>query len=256
MAQVSLDLPSPGDDRGEGEEALSAAVLKLLNEFGYSGTGGDSTGRISNDNLIATARIALTQLAGGVSYVGYKAIDTQETVASDSLVAATTPDRLSDVVIANDKSLLIVAYEGMLEPASVPGAVSYGLNMVLHLDGVSLKAYDIHNGDLNVQAFGAPEQQFENDVWQPYGSDAEIGMYGYPMTPTDYAGDSGPHIAGAGTLTGYDGTGFIPIYADAGTYDIEVRYEATSKDGGGFNTARNLKIKNRRLYAIVLKPGS
>lgn len=226
MGIINPDLPTPGDPRGHEETDMRNALAALLTEF----NGGIENANVANntlaaDKLVSALREALGLNSTGVVRRGKSIAATEHTRASTSYgplsgtsgVDAT--DEVRDVVLPTD-GLIFVHYTALAKSSALnAGRAALFLN-----DAVVVRP-------IGTGGFADSEAVF--------GS-----------TANDY--DFLTSIPNSGLLTiggaGNQGRGTSPLLADgpvlieaaAGTYDVAVRWRATS--GSVTAKERNLRV--------------
>jgi hypothetical protein len=221
--------PNLFSDVVENDEAIAHVVNGELTNANLSGTAGITGANIA-ESTITGAKLA-SPLAGAAKG---SIIATEESRENTSYGALTTPDKVEGLVLPT-KGLIFVAYQATWKSSN-----SNASRAALFLNGTQLKYVPFNKTTPEVN-----EAEFTNLGNFTLLSTAEaIGMVdlGFGVA---YAGDvgTGQVLGAVGTGTPALRSGPVGIFADAGTYTIEVRFKQP--------TSGKVTVKNRRLYAWV-----
>lgn len=170
---------------------------------------------------------------GGNTRRGTSMIATAETRANSTYGTLTTPDQVSNVVLPAN-GLIVVLYQATWQesaPIVARAAIFLGNNQLKNAGTVN----------------AAPVTEEAVGVCNATGNiDRALSTNGYgltsdPSNATAYTGDvtTGQAVA----VQGGGGAGPVFIFAAAGTYDVSVRFKATSG---------SVTVKNRKLWVWTI----
>jgi hypothetical protein len=221
----------------------------------------DTAGFLNSDGWIDSAKLAAgsatanVELSGewakaGISHGstvrrGKSIIATEETFTQTTLGYATTPDRVQNVELPTD-GLIFVLFQ-----ATWKSSATYAGTAELFLDSDAVLAAD-------GKTAGVPQEVAATtgsvaDSYQPLYS-TPLGLRSFGITPSSpYSGDVttgqfvggmvwAPSTSSASALhqeKRYEGGGIGAIFAAAGTYDVGVKFAASSG---------SVTVKNRKLW--------
>lgn len=191
-------------------------------------------GGLDGDNFTSATRQAMGLSDASNIRRGSAVIATSQSIAGTSYAALTTPDRVSNVVVAAN-SLLLVSY--WCVGLKTVGGTSETYSMGLFLNGTQVKS-----------RFGiAPASGVSAGLFEQAGIAGGLA----PTTShclftanTDDGFDelfSGNGAPADDTAAGHPVGTFVPIVVAAGTYTVEVRFKKTA--------GATASIQSRRLYA-------
>lgn len=163
----------------------------------------------------------MLQIAG---YAGATNITTEEARTNVAYGTLTTPDQVTGIVMPTD-GLICVAFQAMWKESVVGAAraaIFIGTNQ-LKLASNSAAAPVVQE-----TAHGAP-----SSIYKPLTS-ATFGLDGSSGSGTAYTGD-----VTTGQVLGGTSSGYVSVFAAAGTYDVSVKFNATS----GSVTAKNRVLR-------------
>lgn len=191
-------------------------------------------GGLDGDNLTSAARQALGLSDSSNVRRGKSIIATSEAIGGAAYAALTTPDRVSNVVVAAN-SLLLVSY--WASGLKTVGGAAETYSMGLFLNGAQVKS-----------RFGtAPVSGASGGLFEQAGISGGTTPTVSHLLFTDstddgfnelFSGNGGPIDD---TANGHPVGIFVPIVVAAGTYTVEVRFKKTA--------GCTASVSARRLYA-------
>lgn len=178
-------------------------------------------------NLTSALASSLGVNAGGVVRRGKTNIATEETISATSYGFATTPDRVSSVVLPTD-GLIFVAFQGVWKQTG-----ANGLKAAIFVGANQLKIGNNTGGAPVVQEATCAASALNPNYTQLFTNKLGLQSGGAPSTDaTDVT---------TGQLVGSNGNdgGIVGIFAAAGTYDVGIKYLVS---------ASTATVKNRKLW--------
>lgn len=164
---------------------------------------------------------------------GKSIITTAELVTSTTYAFATTPDRVSAVVLPTD-GLMFVIYRATWKESvddAARAAIFLGTDQLTR-SGPGLPD-KVCSGLLNQGSSGTPTQ------YSPLGTPI-FGFDGAAVVGPPYGGDVTTGQLVSGSANGFD---MAVIMAAAGTYDVSVKFKSTSG---------NVTVKDRKLWVWTM----
>lgn len=212
-----------------------------------TGEGADLPGAMEaqNDRLDAI-------FSAGIRSSGVSAIDTEQTTSSTTYTELGTPDRVEDIVLPTN-GLLLIGFRALVKDTGTGGnpdpskaAVFIGSNQlkVPFVNGAPAALETSLSGTFGTSPTSAGNDNYSPLVSSPTGLALAPSLAG---TTSDSSFVTTGMALAVGGLAGLSG-GFLFVEADAGTYDVAVKF----KQG---DATRTLSVKSRRLWVVALAFG-
>lgn len=184
------------------------------------------------DKATFAEKVGLSQsaaAAGGAAVRrDFVTIDGAETRTDINYGYLATPDRIQNIVVPSN-GLVLISYEAIWKTTSAAcnAQILFGAGPLQRLTSVNVW------GDVSAQLA-------VNPTLEQYLTTSSL----FGMITTTGTGYDGEADITTGLVVGQSQGGFIPVYADPGTYDIGVQY----RDGLG----GTVTVKRRRLIVVTI----
>lgn len=230
MGSISLELPEAGEGRGVSDARIRSSLIKLRDEL---------NGLLNAENKLEGSKlvkesVTKEKLAGGLGALTWytpKVIATEESRTNTAFGTLTTPDEISGVVLPTN-GLILIGYN-----ATWKQSVKEAAKAAIFIGANQLKTSNIPSP--TVQEATCPGSvsgggEFTN-TFVSLGTQA-AGLLSSSATAEAYTGD-----VTTGQIVGRSGC--AEVFAAAGTYNISVKYKATSG---------TVTVKERKLWVATL----
>jgi hypothetical protein len=193
---ISPNLPSKGEPLGTSDSKIRGSLITLrdgLNAVLGSGN------KVSREGLESDAK--------PVTWYTPKIINTEEARANTAFGTLPTADEVSGVVVPSN-SLIVIGYQALIKQSvskAARAAIFLGANQLKQTSGVT-----------NQESL-----EFEGTEYKTLGT-TQIGL---AVGQGNVRVGTG-QILGAASVEGF--AGCTTLYAEAGTYNISVKFKATS----------------------------